>query len=180
MSTERCPPGQAAQPLGAQGPGPPASVLCQAGVGECRAGGHSAARAQDPQWRPGCWGEPGPQPPSAQSTHRPPCRAPKDAAASGNTGEKTLYVMVSSGNHVNGQWPPGTTRRCQTPRLPWCRADGTRLPSSWCPWESACRISQPPKGACQLWDRSPAPVSLVPHRLSHSMLVLTPEPAPVQ
>ena len=98
----------------------PPLLAARRGWGGCRAGGHSAARAQDSQRRPGCWGEPGPQPPSTQSTHRPPCRAPKDAAASGNTGEKTPYVVVSSGNRVNGQWPPGTTRGCQTPRLLRC------------------------------------------------------------
>lgn len=35
--------------------------------------------------------------------HRPLCRALKDTAASRNTGEKTLHVTVSSGNHVYGQ-----------------------------------------------------------------------------
>lgn len=141
VNTEGCPPGHAAHPLGAQGPGPPASALCQVGVGGCRAGGHSAARAQDPRRRPGCWGELGPRPPSTQSTHRPPCRAPK---GHGGFREHGREDPVCHGE----LWQPclWTVAARDHQTLP-----DARLPSSWCPWESACRSSQPPKGACQLW-----------------------------
>lgn len=171
VNTEGCPPGHAAHPLGAQGPGPPASALCQVGVGGCRAGGHSAARAQDPRRRPGCWGELGPRPPSTQSTHRPPCRAPKG----------------HGGFREHGREDPVCHGELWQPCL-WTVAarDHQTLPDAKAPAVPS-RRHPPPQFMVPLGERLPQLTAtqgclpaLGPRCFSHSMLALTPEPAPVQ
>ena len=111
--------------------------LRSAGWGRCRTGGHSAARAQDPRQRPGYWGEPRPQPPLVPRAQGPqtPVQGPEghggfkehgreDPACHGELWQSRLRT-VTARDHQTHQTACGG------------HPDGSRLPRSRRPWESA-------------------------------------------
>ena len=124
VSMEKWAPGQAAHPwvLGDLDHPP----LLSAGRGRCRAGGHSAARAQDPRQRPGCWGEPRPKPPSVPRAQGPqtPVQGPEghggfrehgreNPACHGELWQSRLRTVAARDHQTlpDAKAPMGLTRR---------------------------------------------------------------------